>query len=98
MPCRHQDFPLLAISRKFSKLSEATAKALAGFYRPRLCRITNNRSRRQERVRKRSAQDANLHLDRKAAAIMLNIRSVASAAIVRDKATPQAAVTVAARR
>jgi len=30
--------------------------------------------------------------------IMLNIRSVASAAIVRDKATPQAAVTVAARR
>src|SRR5207245_1318802 len=39
----------------------------------------------------RSDQDANLQVDRKAAAIMLNVseRSVASAAIVRDKATPE---------
>jgi hypothetical protein len=40
---------------------------------------------------RRSDQDANLQVDRKAAAIMLNVseRSVASAETVRDKATPE---------
>jgi hypothetical protein len=40
---------------------------------------------------RRSDQDANLQVDRKAAAIMLNVSelSVASAETVRDKATPE---------